>query len=387
MNYTGLLNTYAKYPVEFVKGKGFNLYDTNGKEYIDFLCGIAVTSFGHNHPEIKSAVLNQIDCFWHASNLFQYSSQECLAKKLAERSGLNYVFFSNSGTEANEAAIKFARKWGNGRYEIIAAIHGFHGRSFGSLSATGQYKFWEGFEPLVPGFSHVPYNDLEAVSNSINPKTVAVIVETIQGEGGVNCASTEYMIGLRKLCTDNNILLIIDEVQTGIGRTGKFFSYQHYGILPDMVSSAKAIANGFPLGATICSREVGDAIKPGNHGSTFGGNPVAVAAANKVVDLLDKKLLQKIELLGNYFKESILNMKSPGITEVRGKGLIIGVEFAQGISCKEIAKKLLEAGFLVGTSGDSVLRILPSFVITEKEIDKFIQALKKVISEMPIIKI
>ncbi len=382
MNYTGLLNTYAKYPVEFVKGKGFHLYDKNGKEYTDFLCGIAVTSFGHNHAEIKSAVLNQIESYWHASNLFNYSSQEELAKKLAERSGLNYVFFSNSGTEANEAAIKFARKWGNGKYEIIAAIHGFHGRSFGGLSATGQYKFWEGFEPLVPGFTHVPYNDLEAVKNSITPKTVAVLIETIQGEGGINCASTDYMKGLRKLCTEKSILLIIDEVQTGIGRTGKFFSYQHHGIVPDIVSSAKAIANGFPLGATICSKDVAEAIKPGNHGSTFGGNPVAVAAANKVVDLLDEKLLNKIEQLGNFFAKSILELDLPGIKEVRGKGLIIGVEFDQGISCKEIAKKLLEEGFLVGTSGDSVLRILPPFIITETEITKFIPVLKKIILEV-----
>ncbi len=382
MNYTGLLNTYAKYPVEFVKGNGFHLYDKSGKDYTDFLCGIAVTSFGHNHPEIKSAVLNQIESYWHASNLFNYSSQESLAKKLAERSGLNYVFFSNSGTEANEAAIKFARKWGNGRYEIISTIHGFHGRTYGGLSATGQYKFWEGFEPLVPGFSHVPYNDLEAIKNSITPKTVAVIVETIQGEGGINCASTEYMKGLRKLCTEKNILLIVDEVQTGIGRTGKFYSYQHHGIVPDIVTSAKALANGFPLGATICSKEVGDAIKPGNHGSTFGGNPVAVAAANKVVDLLDEKQLQKIEKLGDFFKKSLVEINLSGITEVRGKGLIIGVEFVQGISCKEIAKKLLEEGILVGTSGDSVLRILPPFIITETEITKFIPALKKVVTEI-----
>ncbi len=382
MNYTGLLNTYAKYPVEFVKGNGFNLYDKNGKEYTDFLCGIAVTSFGHNHPEIKAAAQKQFESYWHASNLFQYSGQEELAKKLAERSGLNYVFFSNTGTEANEAAIKIARKWGSGKFEIISTIHGFHGRTYGGLSATGQYKFWEGFEPLVPGFSHVPYNDLEAVKNSITPKTVAVIVETIQGEGGINCASTEYFKGLRKLCTEKNILLIIDEVQTGIGRTGKFYSYQHHGIVPDIVTSAKALANGFPIGATICTKEVGDAIKPGNHGSTFGGNPVAVAAANKVVDLLDEKQLMKIEKLGDYFKKSLLELNLSGIKEVRGKGLIIGVEFAQGISCKEIAKKLLEEGILVGTSGDYVLRILPPFIITENEIAKFNSALKKVVSEV-----
>lgn len=382
MNYSKLLNNYSRYPIELVKGKGAYLYDSSGKEYIDFLCGIAVTSFGHNHPEITSAVIKQIESFWHVSNLFTSTPQENLAQKLSKQSGLDYVFFSNSGTESIEASIKFARKWGQGRNEIISTLGGFHGRTYGSLSATGQYKFWEGFEPFVPGFTHVPYNDLESVKNSINKNTVAVLIETIQGEGGVIVGSNDYLKGLRKLCSENNILLIIDEVQTGMGRTGKFFSYIHHGIVPDIVATAKGIANGLPLGATICSKEVADCIKPGNHGSTFGGNPVAIAAANKVVDLLDEKLLNKIEQLGNTLMKSIKDFNLPEIKDIRGKGLIIGVEFINGISCKEIAKKLLDEGFLVGTSGDSVLRILPPFIITEIEINKFISALKKVVTDV-----
>ncbi len=382
MNYSKLLNTYSRYSIEIAKGEGAYLYDTAGKKYLDFLCGIAVTSFGHNHPEISVAVKQQVEIFWHVSNLFASSPQENLAQKLSNLSGLEYVFFSNSGTESIEAAIKLARKWGQGRNEIISTLGGFHGRTYGSLSATGQYKFWEGFEPFVPGFTHVPYNDLDAVKNSINKNTVAVLIETIQGEGGVNLGSTEYLKGLRSLCTENNILLIIDEVQTGIGRTGKFYSYQHHGIIPDIVASAKGIANGLPLGATLCSKAVGDYIKPGNHGSTFGGNPIAIAAANKVVDLLDEKLLSKIEQYGNSLMNSIKELSLPSIKEIRGKGLIIGVEFVQGISCKEIAKKLIEEGVLVGTSGESVLRILPPFIITELEIKKFISALEKVVTEI-----
>jgi predicted acetylornithine/succinylornithine family transaminase len=384
MNYSGLLNTYNRYPVEFVSGNGAFLYDTNGKEYVDFLCGIAVTGFGHNHPEIKAEVLKQINSFWHVSNLFTSTPQEQLAKKLAERSGLNYVFFSNSGTEAVEAAIKFARKWGKGRHEIISTMNGFHGRTYGSLSATGQPKFWEGFQPLVPGFSHVKFGSLVAIHEKITPETVAVIVETIQGEGGVNVAPEGYLKGLRELCTEKEILLIIDEVQTGIGRTGKFFSYIHENIVPDIVTSAKGLANGLPLGATICTKEVADEIKPGNHGSTFGGNPVAIAAANKVVDLLDEEKLKEITQLGNMLLDALHGLDLSKIKNIRGKGLIIGVEFIEGISSKDVALQLLEKGFLIGTSGDSVLRILPPFVVTQNEMMKFLSTLRNIVHEISI---
>ena len=381
MNYSKLLNTYSRYPVEFEKGEGAYLYSTEGKEYMDFLCGIAVTGFGHNHPEIKAAVRKQFDGYWHTSNLYQSSQQEELAEKLAERSGLDYVFFGNSGTEAVEAAIKFARKRNGEKYEIISTLNSFHGRTFGSLSATGQHKFWEGFEPLVPGFKHVSYGSIEAVKKAVTRNTAAVIVETIQGEGGVNVCGDEYIPELRAFCTDNDILLIIDEVQTGMGRTGKFFSYLRYGIKPDIVTAAKGIANGIPLSATICSEEVAQHIKPGSHGSTFGGNPLAVASANKVADLLDEKTLNYIHDSGKIIMDGLHGLHMDIIKEIRGKGLMIGIEMHDGISSKEIAAGMFEKGILVGTSGESVVRLLPPFIVTDKEISKFLLTFKSVISE------
>ncbi len=384
MNYSGLLNTYSRYPVEFVKGEGAYLYDTEGKEYVDFLCGIAVTGFGHNHPDIKNAVQKQLDGFWHVSNLYHSSAQESLAKKLAEQSGLNYVFFSNSGTESIEAAIKFARKFGKEKYEIITTLNSFHGRTFGSLSATGQYKFWEGFAPLVPGFKHVAFGEIEAIENAITDNTVAVLIETIQGEGGVNVPPSGYIKKLRELCTAKGILLIIDEVQTGMGRTGKFFSYLHHDVIPDIVATAKGIANGIPLGATICSKEVADAIKPGNHGSTFGGNPLAIAAANVVADLLNEKTLASIQDSGKILMDGLHGLHMNEIKEIRGKGLIIGVEMQNGFSSKDIASAMLKRGVLIGTSGDSVIRLLPPFIITEKEISKFLLTFRNVVSDMSV---
>ena len=376
---SGLLNTYNRYNIEFAKGEGAYLYDKYGKEYLDFLCGIAVTGFGHNHPEIKSAAINQINNYWHVSNLFQSSGQAELANKLCKRSGLDFVFFSNSGTEANEAAIKFTRKLGKDRKDIISTFNSFHGRSYGSLSATGQYKLWSDFEPLVPGFYHAPYGDIKAIEKTITEDTAGIIIETIQGEGGINVAPVTYLKELRSLCSEKNILLIIDEIQTGIGRTGKFFSYQHADILPDIVTSAKGIANGIPLGATICSEEIGKAIQPGNHGSTFGGNPVAIAAANKVVDLMDEKLLNKIQTYGERLKDKIKGLNLPQVKEVRGKGFMIGVELIDGLSAKKLAVELLENGLLVGTSGENVFRILPPFIIEEKDISKFLNIFDNVV--------
>ncbi len=386
MEKSALLKNYNRFSVEFDHGNGFYLYDTEGKEYIDFYSGIAVTSFGHNHPQIKNAAIDQINKLWHTSNLFTSSLQESLAKKLSEKSGMDYVFFCNSGTEANEAAIKFARKWGAGRYEIISTHGSFHGRSYGALSATGQYKFWKGFEPLVPGFIHVPYGSISAVANAITENTVAVLIETIQGEGGVNVPPEDYLPGLRELCTEKNILLIVDEIQTGIGRTGKFYSYQNSNIIPDIVTSAKGLANGIPLGAVLCSKDVAAVIKPGDHGSTFGGNPVAVAVANKVVDLLDENTLADIEKLGNTLMNGLHGLHNESIKNIRGIGLIIGVEFSSNVSAKIVSAKMLEIGFVVGTAGDYVLRILPPFIITQNEIAKFLLALKKIISEVSEIK-
>jgi acetylornithine/N-succinyldiaminopimelate aminotransferase len=376
-----LLNNYSRYPVRFSYGDGIFLYDTEGKKYYDFLCGIAVTSLGHNNSVIKKAVQKQFDSYWHVSNLFESAGQEELAEKLSAVSGIDNVFFCNSGTEANEAAIKFARMRGGEKFEIISALGGFHGRTFGSLSATGQFKLWKDFQPMLPGFSYVPFGKIEAIKNSITNYTCAVMLEAIQGEGGINIASTEYLKEVRELCDEKGLLLIMDEVQSGFGRTGEFFAYQHAGILPDIASVAKSIANGLPLGATLCSKEVGDLMIPGSHGSTFGGNPVAVAAANAVIDIIDDNMLKHIEDMGKFFLAELKRIKSSSLKEVRGKGLMIGVEFNEAVSAKKIAKLFLERGFITGTSGESVLRILPPFLITKQDISIFTEALEKLLTE------
>ena len=378
-NYTMLLNVYNRFPVEFVRGDGSYLYDIDDNRYLDFLCGIAVNGFGHNNKQIKSAVREQLDKFWHLSNLYESTPQKNLADKLTQVSGLDSVFFSNSGTEAVEAAIKFARKWGDGRYQIISAFGGFHGRSMGSLSATGQLKLHEGFTPMLKGFSFVPFGDIASIESKVNEQTVAVLVEPIQGEGGVNVPYKGYLKDLRNLCDEKDILLIVDEIQTGNGRTGKYFAYQHEEIIPDIVTTAKGLANGFPIGATICSSKIAEAISPGNHGSTFGGNPISIAAANKVVEMINEKVLENNAKLGTTLMDSLHGLHLEEIKEIRGKGLMIGIELKEGISSKKIASELLKEKVLVGTSGDTVIRILPPFIITQKEIMNFLLNFKKVI--------
>ena len=378
-SYTTLLNVYNRFPVEFTYGDGAYLYDADGNRYLDFLSGIAVNGFGHNNKQIKAAVNEQLNKFWHVSNLYQSTPQKDLADKLTHITGLDSVFFSNSGTEAVEAAIKFARKWGDGKYHIISAFGGFHGRSMGSLSATGQLKLHEGFGPMLNGFSYVPFGDIKSIESKINEKTAAVLIEPIQGEGGVNVPYNGYLKDLRKLCDEKNILLIVDEIQTGNGRTGKYFAYQHEEIIPDIVTTAKGLANGLPIGATICSSKVAEAISPGNHGSTFGGNPISVAAANKVVEMINEKVLENNSKLGVTLMDSLHGLHLEEIKEIRGKGLMIGIEFNEGISSKVIASKLLQEKVLVGTSGDTVIRILPPFIITQKEIMNFLLNFKKVI--------
>ncbi len=390
-----LLKNYSRFEVEFTHGNGAYLYDKNGKEYLDFLSGIAVTGFGHSHPKIKKSAENQINKVWHTSNLFSSGLQEELAEKLAYRAGLEYVFFCNSGTEANEAAIKFARKWGEKRKVIITTVGSFHGRTLGSLSATGQPKLWEGFDPLTPGFVYVPYNDLESIENSVSEDTVAVMLEPIQGESGIIIPSDNYLSKVNELCKKYNLLLIMDEVQTGMGRTGKFFSYQWENVKPDIVTIAKGIANGLPLGAVLCSKEVGDKITPESHGSTFGGNLVSVAVANCVIDLITNELLEKILKLGNEIKETVASMNNRLIKEIRGKGLMIGIELWEShivvhshipsgqdnCEAKKIVKKLLHNELIVGTSGSNIIRILPPFIITQYEIKKFGTILNKTLCD------
>jgi predicted acetylornithine/succinylornithine family transaminase len=383
MNSTALLNNYSRFPVEFVKGEGVYLYDAEGKEYLDFLCGIAVTGLGHNHPAVKAAVLEQINKIWHTSNLFESSLQVELAEKLSSRSGLDYAFFCNSGTEAAEAAIKFARKFGKGKFHVITALNGFHGRTYGSLSATGQLKLQEGFAPLLPGFTYAPFNDIKEIEKAYNENTIAVMVEPVQGEGGINIPDENYLKEIREFCTSKNILMILDEVQCGLGRTGKFFAYQNAGIIPDIVTIAKGLGNGIPIGAVVCSKEIGEQIKPGSHGSTFGGNPIAVSAAIKVLDLIDEKLLKEIGRLGNTLLNSLYSLHLDKIKDIRGIGLMIGIEFNEGYQAKKIAAKLIKEGVVVGTSGDTVLRVLPPYIITENEIVKFLGRFRKVVESLP----
>ncbi len=378
---SALLQNYARYSVEFIEGKGSKLYDKNGVEYLDFLSGIAVTGFGHQHKEITKAANTQLNKMWHVSNLFEATPQEELAAKLTNSTGMDSVFFCNSGTEANEAAIKFARKWGGNRKTIIVANGGFHGRTMGSLSATGQSNLWNGFSPMLPGFAFVDYNNIEQIKNSVDENICAIMLEPIQGESGVIVPDDNYLTVIRSICDENNLLLILDEVQTGIGRTGKLFAHQYNNIVPDILTSAKGLANGLPLGATICSEKVSDVIKPGDHGSTFGGNPIAVAAANKVIDLLTDSEFDSIKTNGKLIKELICDIDTSKIKSVRGKGFMIGVEFSEPVA-KLVAKALLNKGVVVGNSGDTVLRLLPPFIITKKDIQKFVKIFTSVLSKV-----
>ena len=376
------VNTYKRFNVEFVKGDGVFLFDKVGNKYLDLLCGIAVTGLGHKNSKLISAAINQIDKLWHVSNLFESTPQEMLAKKLVDKSGLGKAFFCNSGTEANEAAIKFARKFGKGKSTIITSNGGFHGRTMGSLSASAQEKLWEGFKPLTPGFKNIPFNNTEAIKDAINESTIAIMIEPIQGENGIIIPSHNYLNEVRSLCNQHNLLMIVDEIQTGFGRTGKLFAYQHNEIIPDIVTLAKGIANGLPLGAVLVSEKVAEAITPGSHGSTFGGNPVSIAVANKVIDLLNDELLNNVALLGNLLKSKIEDLEIEEIIEVRNKGLMFGLKFHSDIDVKKLAQNFLNSQIVIGTAGDNVLRLLPPLIIEEKHIDHFVYILKDLFKKM-----
>lgn len=377
---SNLLNVYKRFPVSFTHGFGTKLYDEDGKEYTDFLSGIGVNAFGHNNLVIKEFVREQLDKYWHVSNLFEIELQEELANKLFSYSGLSNVFFSNSGTEANEAAIKFARLWGKGRFEIITAIDSFHGRTFGSLSATGQFNLWKDFKPILPGFKYVTFNDIDAIKNNITENSVAVMLEVIQGEGGINIPDENYLLEVEKICRENDLLLIIDEIQSGMGRTGKMFAYEHYGVKPDIVTLAKAVANGFPLGVTMCTNQVADSVFPGSHGSTFGGNPVSVAAALGVLSLLSDDVLKNNSDMGEYLKDQLKSLNSKVISDIRGKGLMIGIELNGQIDVSGLCSKLLEKGFITCPAKNNVLRLLPPYIITKNEITAFIKELDTIIN-------
>ncbi len=370
--------TYTKLPLVFVKGKGSRLWDIHSRCYLDFFPGWGVNNLGHCHPKVMQAVRDQISKLIFIPNNYYHLSQAKLAEELVRVSFPAKVFFCNSGAEANEAAIKFARKFGNGRFEIITFENSFHGRTLAAVTATGQKKYQQGFEPLVAGFKTVRFNDIEAVKGAITEKTAAVMIEFVQGEGGINVAAPDFVRGLRRLCDEKNILLVADEVQTGIGRTSKFFCYQNYGITPDIMTLAKALGGGLPIGAMVVRKDISDTLGPGMHASTFGGGPVVCRAALAVL-----KALQEEKLLGNCKKASgclfsILNKlkdKYPVIRDVRGLGLMIGVEL--GIPGKAVVEKCIEKGLLINCTHDSVLRIMPALNVTGKDIAKAMAILEE----------
>lgn len=384
------MNTFgARTPVCFDYGKGIKLYDIEGKQYYDFLGGIAVNALGHGHPALVEAVKSQSEKLIHCSSLYYIETQAKLAKLLAENSCADRVFFANSGAEANEGAIKLARIYfkKNGmpdKYGIITLKNSFHGRTLTTVAATGQEKYQKPYAPLIPGFKHVPLNDLEALKAAVGDDTCAVMMEPVQGESGVNPADAQYVKAVRKLCDEKGLLLIFDEIQTGICRTGKLFGYQHYGVEPDIFTLAKALAGGIPIGALCAKEHVAAAFEPGDHGSTFGGNPLACAAGLAVMQtVLESNLAAHAEETGNYLKSRLkkLSEKCSIITEGRGLGLMIGIQLSED-SAQEIKSKLFEKGFLVGNVGSNVIRLLPPLIITKEDIDTFLGAFEEVLTAL-----
>ncbi len=374
-----VMNTYGRLPIVIDRGEGCYVWDLDGKRYLDLVAGIAVNSLGHGHPAVVKAIQEQSEKLLHCSNLYWIENQVKLAKLLVEKSGLGKAFFCNSGAEANEAAIKLARKWGKGeKYHIITLKNSFHGRTLGSLAATAQEKYQKPFMPLPEGFSAVPLGDLDALEQAIRPETCAVMLEPIQGESGIHVPTQEYMQGVQAICRKHGILLILDEVQTGLGRTGKSFCFQNFGLEPDIVSLAKAIANGVPMGAIVAKTEVADCFQPGDHASTFGGTPIATTAGFAACSiLLDDDFLAGVREMGEYFRVQLraLGETHPGvIKEVRGMGLMIGCELTG--SSKAVAAELLKQGVLINSIGEHVLRLVPPLVISKAEIDEFIPQLE-----------
>jgi predicted acetylornithine/succinylornithine family transaminase len=385
-----VMNTYGRFPVMLRKGRGMKVWSSDGKEYLDFVGGVAVNILGHCHPRVVVAIQKQAQRLIHVSNYYYIEPQIKLAKLLVENSFADKVFFCNSGAEANEAAIKLARKFSKEQinpeaFEIITAINSFHGRTLAALTATGQEKFQKGFEPLVPGFIHVPFNDINALRKAVTKKTCAVLLEPIQGEGGVRLPDENYLTMVRELCNEQNLLLILDEVQTGMGRTGKFFAYEHYGITPDIMTIAKGLGGGVPIGAMLATDKVASAFQPGNHASTFGGNPLVCTAAVATIETLleDGFILDQCNRMNKYFIEKFEKLKSefPGlITDVRGKGLLLGMELTR--EGDQIVKACLEKGILINCTAGNVLRFIPPLIVQRKDIDHLIDVLYGVFSRL-----
>lgn len=377
---SNLFPTYNKKTINFLNGKGTYLYDDENNKYLDFLSGIAVCNLGHCHPKVVDALKEQVESIWHVSNLFTIKKQEELAKVLVKSYEDGLVFFCNSGTEANEAAIKLARKH-SGKSHIISFKQSFHGRTFGSMAATGQSKIHEGYGEMLNGFTYVPFNDLNALQNEINENTGAIILEVIQGEGGVIVGNNDFFEGVQALCKKHELLLIVDEVQTGVGRTGTMFAYEQTPLDPDIITLAKGLGNGFPVGAMLGKNKLAKSFSLGAHGSTFGGNYLAMAAAFETINIInDIQFLNTVKDKGNYLFDKLAEVKKefPQILEIRGKGLMIGIEL--NLPVDQLVEQFLKNGLIVGTAGANVLRLLPPINLSYEEIDEAIQIMKQVLS-------
>jgi acetylornithine/N-succinyldiaminopimelate aminotransferase len=374
-------------PVALVRGEGMRVWDSDGKEYLDFTGGIAVTALGHSHPRVVGTIREQATTLLHVSNLFHIPQQTHLAKLLCEHSFADRVFFSNSGAEANEAAIKLARKWAkehgaSDRGDIITMRGGFHGRTLATVTATAQEKYHHGFEPLPGGFKYVPFNDLRALERAIDSHTAGVMVEPIQGEGGVNIPDDGYLPGLRKLCDEAGVCLIFDEIQTGMGRTGRLWGYEHAGVAPDVMTLAKALANGVPIGATLATDEVASAFGPGTHGSTFGGNPFATAVGLTVLStLLEERLPERAERMGRLLLaelDKVRGRRASAIKTVRGRGCLVGIDLVPPVA--DVLSACRERGLLVLSAGDNTLRLAPSLVLDDKDVARGVEIIESAVA-------
>jgi len=382
-----LFPTYARYPQAIVKGEGSWLWDSEGNKYLDFMSGIAVTNLGHAPKAVKEALVAQLDQLWHISNLFQIPNQAEAAKLITDNSIADVVFFCNSGAEANEAAIKLARRYQqkikeNGRYEIITFHQSFHGRTLATLTATGQDKVKEGFGPLPTGFKHIQLNDLDALKAAITSETAAVMLEMVQAEGGINTVDRDYIQAVAELCKSEGVLLIVDEIQTGIGRTGKLFAYEHFGIEPDIFTMAKGLGSGFPVGAMAAKEALREAFSAGSHGSTFGGTPIATAAVKATLEtIVGESIPQHAAKQGEYLMEQ-LRAKLQGcsfVTDIRGLGLIVGIECSGPVA--DLIVEAQQQGLLVITAGPNVIRLLPNLLVTNEEIDQAVAILTEILSK------
>ncbi len=380
---------YARTPICLVRGEGVRVWDSDGREYLDFAAGIAVVALGHCHPRVTGAIREAAATLLHVSNLYHSAPQIHLAKLLCEHSFAERVFFCNSGAEANEAALKLARKYAkeryaSDRYEVIATRNSFHGRTLATVTATGQEKYQHGFEPLMAGFKHVPYNDLRAMERAIDNRTAAILVEPIQGEGGVNVPDDDYLPGLRKLCDESGALLILDEVQTGVGRTGRLWGYEHAGIEPDVMTLAKALANGVPIGAMLTREEIARVLGPGTHASTFGGTPfVASVALATLGTVIGEKIPERAATMGRRLMDGLreLGKTSAAVRAVRGRGLLIGVELDRPAG--PVVDACREAGLLALTAGERVLRLAPPLIVDERDCDRALAIVGQALEPKP----